>query len=298
MNPLTPDDRNAVRYDVPPAPADLARQVANALEEDVGAGDLTAALIPPDRQGRATVISRERAVICGRPYVDACFAAIDRAVRLDWAVAEGAWVRPDQTLLELSGPARALLTGERTALNFLQLLSATATAARGYAALVAGTNCVVLDTRKTIPGLRTAQKYAVRVGGAQNHRIGLFDAILIKENHIIASGGIAAAVARARELHRGIPVEVEVETLDELRATIEAGADSALIDDFSLEHMREAVAINRASPRPIKLEASGGVDAENLRAIAGTGVDFVSIGAMTKHVRAVDLSMRFSWIDV
>ncbi|MDE2350146.1 MAG: carboxylating nicotinate-nucleotide diphosphorylase [Gammaproteobacteria bacterium] len=293
MNSTSPDGPNVLPTGLPPAPADLARQVANALDEDIGPGDLTAALIPTDRLGRATVISRETAVVCGRPYVDACFAAIDRAVRIDWAVAEGSWVRPDQTLFELSGPARALLTGERTALNFLQLLSATATAARSFAALVAGTNCVVLDTRKTIPGLRTAQKYAVRVGGAQNHRVGLFDAILIKENHIIAAGGIAAAVARARELHRGVPVEVEVENIDELRATIEAGADAALIDDFTLERMREAVAINRAAPRPIKLEASGGVSAENLRAIADTGVDFVSIGAMTKNVRAVDLSMRF-----
>ena len=297
MNDSSADPRTAVPQDIPPAPADLPVQVARALDEDIGSGDLTAALIPAHRIGRATVISREPAVICGRPYVDACFAAIDRSVRIDWAVAEGAWVEPDQTLFELHGPARALLTGERTALNFLQLLSATATAARSYAALVAGTGCVVLDTRKTLPGLRTAQKYAVRVGGAQNHRIGLFDAILIKENHIIAAGGIAAAVARARELHGGISVEVEVESIDELLAAIEAGADAALIDDFTLERMREAVAINRAAPRPLKIEASGGVSAESLRAIAETGVDYVSIGAMTKHVRAVDLSMRFSWID-
>ena len=298
MNSSSFDAQIAVPHEVPPAPADLPLQVARALDEDIGAGDLTAGLIPANRLGRATVISRERAVICGRPYVDACFAAIDRAVRIDWAVAEGSWVQPDQTLFELHGPARALLTGERTALNFLQLLSATATAARSYAALVAGTRCVVLDTRKTIPGLRTAQKYAVRVGGAQNHRIGLFDAILIKENHIIAAGGIAAAVARARELHGGIAIEVEVESIEELRAAIEAGADSALLDDFTLERIREAVAINRAAPRPLQLEASGGVGAESLRAIAETGVDFVSIGAMTKHVRAIDLSMRFSWIDV
>ncbi|HVC02112.1 MAG TPA: carboxylating nicotinate-nucleotide diphosphorylase [Steroidobacteraceae bacterium] len=279
---------------MPPAPADLPQQVERALREDIGGGDLTAALIPADRSGRARVISREAAVICGRPYVDACFAAIDPAVRLDWRIAEGEVVRPGQLLFEVGGPARALLTGERTALNFLQLLSATATAARTYAALVAGTACRVLDTRKTIPGLRTAQKYAVRVGGALNHRIGLFDAILIKENHIIAAGGIGAAVARARALDPRVPVEVEVETLGELRAAIAAGADCVLLDDFSLAHMREAVALNRAAARPLQLEVSGGVGPQSVRAIAETGVDFVSVGAITKHVRAVDLSMRFA----
>ena len=282
---------------LPPPPADLALQVERALAEDIGSGDLTAALIPPGRLGCATVISRERAVVCGRPYVDRCFAALDPAVRVAWRVDEGDLARPNQTLFEVAGPARALLTGERTALNFLQLLSATATAARTYAALVRGTGCAVLDTRKTIPGLRTAQKYAVRVGGARNHRMGLFDAILIKENHIVAAGGIAAAVARARAIDARVPVEVEVETLEELREAIAAGADSALIDDFTLPQMREAVALNRAAPRPLKLEASGGVRPDSVRSIAETGVDFVSVGAITKHVRAVDLSMRFNWSD-
>jgi len=278
-------------------PADLAAQVENALAEDIGTGDLTAALIPAALRGRATVITREAAVLCGRPYVDAVFAALDPEVRIHWAAEEGDELAPGQALFTVEGRARVLLTGERTALNFLQLLSATATAAHKFAAAVRGTGCIVLDTRKTIPGLRTAQKYAVRVGGAQNHRLGLFDAILIKENHIIAAGGIGAAVARARAAHAGAPVEVEVETLDELREAIDAGADSALIDEFAPAQMREAVAINRAARRPLKIEASGGVDEKTVRAIAETGVDYVSIGALTKHVRAVDLSMRFEWAE-
>jgi nicotinate-nucleotide pyrophosphorylase (carboxylating) len=195
----------------------------------------------------------------------------------------------------LSGPARALLTGERTALNFLQLLSATATAAHAYAVLIADTGCRVLDTRKTLPGLRTAQKYAVRVGGGQNHRMGLFDMILIKENHIMAAGSIDQAVASARASGARVPVEVEVETLDELRQAIAAGADIAMLDEFSLEGMREAVAVNRASERPLKLEASGSVTLETIRSIALTGVDYISVGSITKHVRAVDLSMRIDW---
>ena len=282
---------------LPPPPADLAAQVEHALLEDVGGGDLTAALIPPERRGHATVIAREPAVICGRPWVDACFAAIDRGVRIDWRVAEGAIAEAGGTVLEITGPARALLTGERTALNFLQLLSATASAARDYVALVLGTGCAVLDTRKTIPGLRTAQKYAVRVGGARNHRIGLFDAILIKENHIVACGSIAAAVRHARTHAAGAPVEVEVESLGELREAIAAAADIALIDDFTIAEMQAAVALNRAATRPLKLEASGGIGRDNVRAIAETGVDLVSIGAITKNVRAVDLSMRFAWSD-
>jgi nicotinate-nucleotide pyrophosphorylase (carboxylating) len=276
-----------------PLPADLALQVERALAEDIGTGDLTAALVPPDRRAQASVITRERAVICGRPYVDAVFAQLDRGVRIDWAVMEGAWAEPGQILCTAKGPARALLTGERTALNFLQLLSATATAARGYASLVEGTQCRVLDTRKTIPGLRTAQKYAVRVGGGSNHRVGLFDGILIKENHIAAAGSIAAAVAAARRPPRRIPIEVEVENLAELRQAIDAEADIALLDNFSLALMRDAVAANRASHRPITLEASGGVTVDTIRGIAATGVDYVSVGAITKHVCAIDLSMRF-----
>jgi nicotinate-nucleotide pyrophosphorylase (carboxylating) len=278
-----------------PYPKDLAAQVERALQEDVGSGDLTAALIPAGRTGRASVITRESAILCGVPYVNAVFAQLDRAVRVDWQVAEGAPVVADQILLTVAGPARALLTGERTALNFLQLLSATATAAHAYAVLIEDTVCRVLDTRKTIPGLRSAQKYAVRVGGGQNHRLGLFDAILIKENHIMAAGSIALAVACARASAAGVSVEVEVENLQELREAIAAGADIALLDEFPLEAMREAVAISRGSPHPLKLEASGSVTKETIRAIALTGVDFVSVGSITKHVRAVDLSMRFEW---
>jgi nicotinate-nucleotide pyrophosphorylase (carboxylating) len=276
-----------------PVPSDLARQVERALEEDIGSGDLTAALIPAETRGRARVITREPAIICGAPYVDAVFARIDPAVRVEWKIAEGAAAEADQPLFEVQGPARALLTGERTALNFLQLLSGTATAAHAYAQRLAGTACRVLDTRKTIPGLRSAQKYAVRVGGGQNHRIGLFDGILIKENHIMAAGSIERAVAAARAGGARVPVEVEVESLDELRQVIAAGADIALLDDFPIEALVQAVAMNRAAARPLKLEASGGVTLDTIRAIAESGVDFVSVGSITKHVRAVDLSMRF-----
>jgi nicotinate-nucleotide pyrophosphorylase (carboxylating) len=278
-----------------PVPSDLPRQVGRALAEDIGTGDLTAALIPADRVGRAAVITRERAIVCGIPYVDASFKGVDSRVRLEWHVEEGEAVIGDQRLLSLEGPARALLTGERTALNFLQLLSGTATAAHSYAALLEGTNCRLLDTRKTIPGLRTAQKYAVRVGGGHNHRIGLFDGILIKENHIAAAGSIADAVAAARRASAQVPVEVEVENLSELRQAIDSGADIAMLDEFSLQAMREAVAVNGNSPKPLKLEASGGITATSIREIAETGVDFISVGSITKHVRAVDLSMRFEF---
>jgi nicotinate-nucleotide pyrophosphorylase (carboxylating) len=278
-----------------PVPADLGDQVARALAEDIGAGDLSAALIPAARMGRATVITREAAVICGIPYVNACFTAVDARVRLHWHVVEGETAAAGQELLVVEGPARALLTGERAALNFLQLLSATATAAHAYAALLEGTGCRLLDTRKTIPGLRTAQKYAVRVGGGHNHRMGLFDGILIKENHIMAAGSIAGAVAAARQGSSRVPVEVEVEDLSELRQAIAAGADIALLDEFSLPAMREAVAVNSSAPNPLKLEASGGVTADTIREIAGTGVDFISVGGITKHVRAIDLSMRFEY---
>ena len=277
-------------------PPDLADQVARALAEDVGGGDLTAALVPAGRLGRATVITREAAVLCGQPWFDEVFRQLDPAVRIAWEAAEGADVAPGQVLCRLAGPARPLLTGERTALNFLQTLSATATVTRRHAALVAGLGCRILDTRKTVPGLRRAQKYAVRCGGGTNHRMGLYDGILVKENHIMAAGSIAAAVAAARAAGASVPVEVEVETLDELRQALDAGADMALLDEFSLEDMRAAVAMSRSHPRgPIKLEASGNVSHETLRAIAETGVDFVSIGSLTKHVRAVDLSMRFEF---
>ena len=278
-----------------PVPKDLPQQIQRALEEDIGSGDLTAALIPLGCCGRATVITRENAIICGVPYVDGTFARIDPKVRIQWKIAEGGAAIANQTLVDITGPARALLTGERTALNFLQLLSGTATATHAHVELLKGTACRLLDTRKTLPGLRTAQKYAVRVGGGQNHRIGLFDGILIKENHIMAAGSIARAVAAARAAGTTVPVEVEVESLEELRQAIAAGADIAMLDDFPLETMAEAVAINRAAPRPLKIEASGGVTKDTIHDIAQTGVDYVSVGSITKHVRAIDLSMRFEW---
>ena len=278
-----------------PVPADLPQQVARALAEDLGAGDLTAALIPADRIGRAAVITREPAIVCGVPYVNATFGAVDARVRVEWHVAEGDPVAADQTLFALEGPARALLTAERTALNFLQLLSGAATAVRSYAVLLEGTNCRLLDTRKTIPGLRTAQKYAVRVGGGHNHRMGLFDGILIKENHIMAARSIAQAVAEARRGGAKVPVEVEVENLAQLLQAIDAGADIAMLDNYSLPAMREAVAANARAKKPLKLEASGGITSATIREIAETGVDFISVGSITKHVRAIDLSMRFEF---
>jgi nicotinate-nucleotide pyrophosphorylase (carboxylating) len=277
-----------------PVPADLAEQVRIAIAEDVGSGDLTARLISPDKQGRATVITREEAIVCGIPYVEGTFFALDPMVRFEWFIGEGEAVIADQALFRVSGNARSLLTAERTALNFLQLLSATASATHRCARLLEGTTCTLLDTRKTLPGLRTAQKYAVRVGGGQNHRMGLYDGILIKENHIMAAGSIGAAVKTAKR-DAQVAVEVEVENLSELSEAIDAGADMALIDNFSLPMMREAVALNTARGRPLKLEASGGVTEESLQAIAATGVDYVSVGGITKHVRGVDLSMRFEW---
>ncbi len=266
--------------------------MAAALAEDVGSGDLTAALIPADRVGHATVITREPTIVCGIPYVEETFRQLGGGMKLAWAVTEGGRAATDQPLFRVQGSARTLLTGERTALNFLQLLSATANAAHAYAALLEGTGCRLLDTRKTLPGLRTAQKYAVRVGGGHNHRMGLFDGILIKENHIMAAGSIAAAVSAAKR-NAGIPIEVEVENLAQLREAIDAAADIAMLDNFSLQGMREGVAINAAAARPLKIEASGGVSMDSIRAIALTGVDFISVGSITKHVRAVDLSMRF-----
>jgi len=276
----------------PELPPDLNAQVARALEEDIGSGDVTAALVPADRMARASVITREAAVLCGRPWFDATFAEISRHVRIEWRVAEGAEIKSGELLCTLQGPARAMLTGERTALNFLQTLSATATAARRFVTAVAGTRCQILDTRKTVPGLRLAQKYATRVGGARNHRLGLYDAVLIKENHISAAGSIAAAIIAARAKTQAM-VEVEVENLDELSQTLTARPDQVLLDDFSLDDLRAAVALNRAQDSPVKLEASGGIDLDNVRSVALTGVDFISVGSITKHVRAVDLSMRF-----
>ena len=276
-------------------PADIADVVGRALAEDVGGGDLTANLTRADAVIDATIITREHMTLAGRPWADEVFRQLDRRVSLDWAHEDGHRVEAASVICRLHGPARSILTGERTALNFLQLLSATATETARYVAAVTGTGCRILDTRKTIPGLRLAQKYAVRCGGGVNHRIGLYDAILIKENHILSAGGIADAVAAARSANPGLPVEVEVESLDELREALAARAEQLLLDNFGLDALREAVAINRRTGNPpATLEASGGVTFEGLRAIADTGVDFISVGALTKNVRAIDLSMRFS----
>jgi nicotinate-nucleotide pyrophosphorylase (carboxylating) len=280
----------------PPPAAELSRDVKRALAEDVGSGDRTAALIPPERHGRATVITREAGVLCGCPWFDEVFQQLDPGAVVTWQAEDGGLIEAGQLLCGLEGSARALLTGERSALNFLQTLSGTATVTRSYVDAIAGLPCQILDTRKTIPGLRRAQKYAVRCGGGRNHRIGLFDGILIKENHIVAAGSIGAAVGAARRQKTKIPVEVEVESLDELRQALDAGADMALLDEFSLDDLRTAVELNRAHDHgPIKLEASGGVALETLREIAETGIDFISVGALTKHVRALDLSMRFQF---
>ena len=277
-----------------PDSAYVSASVAAALAEDVGTGDLTAQLIPADRVAHASVITREDAVLCGTAWFDEVFRQVDPGVRVTWSARDGERVRPDQQLCTLQGPARSLLTSERTALNFLQSLSATATVTRKYVDAVAGTKCRILDTRKTIPGLRLAQKYAVRCGGGTNHRIGLFDAILIKENHIAAAGSIAGAVSEARRLASKVLLEVEVENLEQLREALAAGVDRILLDNFSLDQMRNAVNITRqhANART-ELEASGNMSLETLRAVADTGVDFISVGGLTKHVRAVDLSMRF-----
>ncbi len=263
-----------------------------ALSEDIGSGDLTAALISAERQGRATVITRETMVLCGQPWVDAVFRHIDAKVRVDWRLQEGMPAEAGQTLFSVDGPARALLTGERTALNFLQTLSATATVTRRYVDAIKGANAAIVDTRKTLPGLRLAQKYAVKVGGGVNHRIGLYDGVLIKENHIMASGGVTHALRCAQEnTPAAVPIQIEVETLDQLRDALDAGAKLILLDNFDLERMREAVQMNSGRA---KLEASGGVNLVTVRAIAETGVDRISIGALTKDIKAIDLSMRFS----
>jgi nicotinate-nucleotide pyrophosphorylase (carboxylating) len=272
-----------------PVPDDVGQTVARALAEDVGSGDVTADLVPPGQRALARVLCREEAVICGRPWFDEVFRQLDPGVSVRWLVTEGEEVAPDQWICELEGPARPILTGERTALNFLQTLSGTAGVARRYARALAGTRSRVLDTRKTLPGLRSAQKYAVRCGGCDNHRIGLYDAVLIKENHIQAAGSIATAVGRARSLHPGLKVEVEVEDLAQLREALAAGADVVMLDNFDLPAMREAVAITAGRSR---LEVSGNVDLGSLARIAATGVDYISVGALTKHLRAVDLSLR------
>jgi len=274
--------------------AHIEASVAAALREDVGSGDVTAALIGADTRTQATVVCREEAVLCGRAWFERVFAALDDTVVISWRADDGERLAPGDVVCNLQGPARPILTGERTALNFLQTLSGTATTAARYAAAVAHTRCRILDTRKTLPGLRLAQKYAVRCGGAVNHRIGLFDAILIKENHIIACGGIAAAVSRARAGNPSLPVEVEVEDIDEVNQALAAGADRLLLDNFSLDALREAVRVTREAGTGATLEASGGLEMADIVAVAETGVDFISTGALTKHLRAVDFSMRFS----
>ena len=271
--------------------SEIEANVRRALLEDVGSGDITAQLIPAERLAKATAISRDAAVIAGTAWVDAVFRQLDPRVAVHWQVVDGDRVKPDQVLFHLEGPARSLLTGERSALNFLQMLSGVATKAQHYADMVADTKVQLLDTRKTLPGLRMAQKYAVTCGGCHNHRIGLFDAFLIKENHIAASGGIAEAISAAHKIAPGKPVEIEVESLSELRQALDAGADIVMLDELSLDDMREAVAINGGRA---KLEASGGINDQTLRVIAETGVDYISIGALTKDVKAVDLSMRLS----
>ena len=266
-----------------------------ALAEDIGSGDLTAALVPEAQQALATVITREAAVLCGQVWVDAVFAELGREVTIDWHCSDGDAVAPGQKLCELRGPARAILTGERTALNFLQTLSAVATATRRYVDAIAGTRATILDTRKTIPGLRLAQKHAVRVGGGSNHRIGLYDGILIKENHIVAAGGITPAIRRARDQGATVLLEVEVETLAQAEEALRAGADRLLLDNFTTALMREAVALRDGLAPGTGLEASGGIELQTIRSVAETGIDFISVGDLTKNIRAIDLSMRFSF---
>lgn len=268
--------------------------VRRALAEDIGSGDVTADLLPSGAQARARVITREAAVLCGKAWFDECFRQLDAAVRIEWQAADGDRVAAGSVLCRIEGAARTLVTAERTALNFLQTLSGTATATAAYVDAARGTRTTVLDTRKTLPGLRAAQKYAVRIGGGRNHRIGLFDAVLIKENHIAAAGSIAAAVQRARALHPGLLVETEVENFAELREALAAGADRIMLDEFELHELAQAV--TEVGGR-VPLEVSGSVALDRVRAIAETGVDFVSIGALTKHVRAIDLSMRISVLD-
>ena len=273
----------------PPPEAVIDADVARAFAEDFGSGDATAELIHPDTRADATLTCRDEAVLAGAPWFDACFHRLDPTVTIHWHARDGERVAAGTVICALHGNARALVGAERSALNFLQLLSATATRTARYVDAVRGTRAQVLDTRKTLPGLRLAQKYAVRCGGGQNHRLGLHDAILIKENHIAAAGGLTAAVRAARRLHPALPLEVEVESLDELREALAAGPDRIMLDNFDLPQLREAVAI--AAGR-IPLEVSGNVGLDGIGAIAATGVDFISVGALTKHVAAVDLSLR------
>lgn len=269
--------------------AALTANVLAALTEDVGNGDWTAKLVPEQASKQAAVVVREAAVLCGAPWFEAVMHAVDASLQIDWQFAEGDLMQEDAVVCHITGPARALLTAERSALNFLQLLSAVATATRNYVELIAGSHAVILDTRKTLPGLRLAQKYAVRVGGGQNQRLALYDGILIKENHIAAAGGIAEVLQAAQALQAGVSIQIEVETLAELEEALASGATSVLLDNFSLEQMRAAVSLNAG--RAV-LEASGGINAQTVKAIAATGVDRISIGSLTKDIRATDYSLR------
>ena len=271
---------------------DVVPSVRTALQEDIGNGDFTANLVPADRRANATVTSREAAVVCGAPWFEQCFRELDPAVEIRWRVKDGAEVAPGDIVCEIGGNARALLTAERTALNYLQTLSATATATRRHVRTVAGTAARIYDTRKTVPGLRVAQKYAVRVGGGHNHRMGLYAGVLIKENHIAVAGGIPQALRAAEAMTPvGIPLQIEVESRRELEAALAAGARLILLDNFSVDQIRDAVAITAGRA---ELEASGGITLDNLREVAETGVDRISIGSLTKDVKAIDLSMRVS----
>ncbi len=272
----------------------VEKNVADALAEDIGTGDLTARLIDDDAVVGAQVIARETLVVAGRPWVDAVFRQLDDSIIVDWYIDDGREADPDDVILKLVGPARALLSGERTALNFLQTLSATATTTARYVAAIAGTGAKLLDTRKTLPGLRHAQKYAVRCGGGHNHRVGLYDAVLIKENHIKSAGGIREALGSASTFAVDLLVEIEVESIDELRTALDAGVTRVLLDNFSLDTLREAVAVNASyGEAAAELEASGNVTLDTIADIAATGVDYISTGAITKNVAAIDLSMLF-----
>ncbi len=278
-----------------PSAASVASDVARALDEDLGSGDVTAQLVPVTQWAQGRVICRETAVLCGRAWFDEVFRQLEPRVSVSWSHADGNAIAADSVLCELSGPARAILSGERSALNFLQTLSGTATAAHRYADAVKGTGCKILDTRKTLPGLRLAQKYATRCGGASNHRLGLYDMVLIKENHIVAAGSIETAIMTARRNAPGIKVEVEVESVAEFARALSAQPDIIMLDELSEADMRECVRRNAVAGRKVLLEASGSVSLENVGTIAATGVDFISVGSITKHLRAVDLSMRLTF---
>ena len=273
-------------------PDDIDTTVKRALAEDIGSGDITADILPDTSISTAHVICRESAVLCGTAWFDNTFQQLDAQVSVSWHANDGDAVSEKAQLCTVKGPSKAILSGERTALNFLQTLSATATMARRYADRVKGLPVQILDTRKTLPGLRSAQKYAVSCGGCNNHRMGLYDAILIKENHILACGSIIEAVGRARQLHPGVPIEIEVENLNEAAAALTAGADTLLLDNFNMESLRKSVVLNNGRAR---LEASGGITLENIRSIAETGVDYISVGSLTKDVKAIDMSMRFQY---